>query len=293
VGKFKYPQFTPAELDTIIKESTTYYQGGLSLNRPPYYEDFAGEKLILRCDNGTVLYYSFQDAHTLTWTDTEDGEPRQERYDALKADENIIFFEHIIEGSRPQQARMVVLDTDTHLVTVFFSQIGNQFSTREVDRDIVFGYADTGVDAPTERHSMTRDLIGKSIIWTYGPTFSIQHIYASEWYSCFADFKTFYGGTLLDSPSNYVKINDHIYIYSWMEAEGAGIQGFALMNLHTMHDVGCFFGINGDSKFECYTFGAVGEYVGQLTNLSFPTECLQNHDWPPVRPQAHKEGETA
>ena len=294
MAKYKYPQFTQKELDTMIKESTTYYQGGLSMNRPPDYTQLTGKSLTLRFDNGTTLYYSFQDTHNLTWKDSEFGQPKSERYDALTVDDNTIFFEHIIEGSRPQQAHIIVMDTATKLVTIFFTQLGNQYSTREVDRDIVFGYIDDGGEAPTARHSMTKDLIGKSIIWNYGPNFTIQHIYASEWYSCFADFQTFYGGQLLDSPSNYVKINDHIYIYSWMEAEGAGIQGFVLMNLHTMHDVGCFFGINGDSKFECYTFGAVGTYVGQLANLTFPTDSLNELPWPPVRPQEQqKEGQDA
>ncbi|MCE5342842.1 MAG: molybdenum cofactor biosynthesis F family protein [Eubacteriales bacterium] len=290
MAKHLYPQFTPDEVDRILRESKPYNVGGLSANRPVFYEELAGKRLTIRYDDGLVLHYAFQDAHTLTWQKNEGDQPAQEYYEALKADDNIVFFEHIVEGSRPQEARMVVWDTDTNQVTTFFASIGNDFSTREVDRDIVFGFVDDGGEAPQARHSLTEDLVGRSFIWTYSPSFTIQHIYASKWYSCFVDFNTFYGGQLLDSPCNYVKINDHIYIYSWVETEGAGIQGFALMNLHTMHDVGCFFGINAGSRLECYTFGATGEYAGQLTNLNIPNDVTMDFPWPPARPETEKEG---
>ncbi len=275
------PVYTEEDIDRIIRESKPYNTGGLAALRPPFYEALAGTELTLRFDEGPGLHYTFTDAHTLTWTDGE-CEPKEEYYEALSPDENVVFFEHIIEGSRPQTARMIVWSTDTDRVTMFVPHIGNQYSAREVDREILFGYADNG-DAPTgEPHCLTEDLVGRSIIWTYGPNFTIQHIYASKWYSAFVDFGSPIGGMLLDSPCNYVKINDHVYIYSWIEIEGAGVQGFALMNLYTLHDVGCFFGINGSGRFECYTFGAEGEYAGQLTNLSFPNEFGKDYPWPPA-----------
>jgi hypothetical protein len=276
-----YPQFTLAELDEIVRQSAEYTHGGLDKMRPPWYEKLTGKQLTLRFNDGRVLYYSFSDKHTLTWKSDDAGEPKEEYYDAHEVDDGIIFFVHIIKGTSPQKANMIVIDTGAKLVTAFFAQIGNEVSTREVDRDIVFGYVDDGGTPPANRHSLTRDLVGRSIVWTYSPEFCIQHIYASQWYSCFVDFSTFYGGALLSSPCNYVKINDHVYIYSWVETEGAGVQGFALMNLFDMHDVGCFFGINGGSKFECYTFGATGEYVGQLANLHIPNDMNKEYSWPP------------
>ena len=289
MAKHLYPQFTVEEIDRIIRESKPYNVGGLGGNRPPLCGELIGQTITLRYDNGTALIYEFKDLNTLTWRHEGCAQANEEYYEALKPDEHVVFFEHIVEGSRPQEARMVVWDTDTRLVTTFFVRVGNEFSTREVDRDIVFGYADGGGEAPAERQSLTEDLVGRSIIWTYSPSFTIQHIYASKWYSAFVDFNTFYGGQLLDSPCNYVKINDHVYIYSWIETEAAGVQGFALMNLYTMHDVGCFFGINGSGRFECYTFGATGEYVGQLTNLSIPNDMKTDYPWPPVRPESEKE----
>ncbi len=289
MAKLRYPQFTREEIGNIVKASVPYNAGGLSLYRPPYYEGLAGQSLTLRYDNGRVLKYAFKDDHSLVWEDGNDGQPREEYYEALLADENVVFFEHIVKDSFPQQAFITVLELDTRLVTTFFSVIGNEVSTREVDRDIVFGFIDDGSAAPSARHSLTTELVGRSIIWTYSPTFSIQHIYASKWYSAFVDFNSFYGGMLLSSPCNYVKINDHVYIYSWVETEGAGVQGFALMNLYDMHDVGCFFGINGSSRFECYTFGAHGKYVGQLTNFDIPNDHAVDYPWPPVRNEK-KEG---
>jgi hypothetical protein len=287
VAKFTYPQFTKDEVGNIVRESVPYNVGGLSLYRPPFYGKLAGKKMTLKYDNGRTLNYEFHDQHSLDWT--ENGKAHEEYYEALTADENVVLIVHTVKDTFPLQALITVLEMDTHLVTTFFCKIGNDVSTREVDRDIVFGYMDGSSSAPSSRHSLTTELVGRSIIWTYSPTFSIQHIYASKWYSCFVDYNTFYGGTLLSAPCNYVKINDHIYIYSWVETEGAGVQGFALMNLFEMHDVGCFFGINGSSRFECYTFGANGKNVGQLTNFDLPNDCKVDAPWPPVR--LKKEGE--
>lgn len=283
-----YPEYTAEDIERIVRESPDYNHGGLGANRPPYYEGLIGKQLTIRYDEGLVLHYSFQDLHTLTWWEKEGDEPREEHYEALSPDENVVFFVHILRGSRPQAARMVVWSLDTNRVTTFLVKIGNAYSPREVDREIVFGYVDDGKGPTGEPHSLTEDLVGRSIIWTYTDDFIIQHIYASKWYSAFVDFHSSIGGALLDSPCNYVKINDHVYIYSWIEIEGAGIQGFALMNLYTMHDVGCFFGINGSGKFECYTFGAKGEYVGQLTNLNIPNDVTREFPWPPRMPE--KEG---
>ncbi|MDR2656801.1 MAG: MoaF N-terminal domain-containing protein [Oscillospiraceae bacterium] len=290
-----YPQFTPEEIVSLVEARKDYNTGGLDVNRPAFDESLSGRTLTLRYDNGRELTYAFKDAHALAWT--ENGASHVEYYETLKADDHTLLVVHKVDGSNPPQAHIVVLETDTRLVTTFFSKIGNAVSTREVDREIVFGYfyeetaegAGKDMPAPEARHSLTRDLIGRSIIWTYGPKFTIQHIYASEWYSCFVDFNSFIGGAVLSSPCNYVKINDRLYIYSWVETEGAGIQGFALMNLLDMHDVGCFFGINGSGQFECYTFGAFGEDAGSTANLFIPNDYAVEQPWPPRLPKHLRE----
>ncbi|MDR1570666.1 MAG: molybdenum cofactor biosynthesis F family protein [Oscillospiraceae bacterium] len=283
MARYTYPQFTAAEIGELVAARSDYNTGGLATSRPPFYEGLAGKRLKLVYDGGRKLDYDFLSAHELTWSDGQ-GNPRAEYYEALSADDSVILLVHTVKGSFPHEAYITTLELDARRVTTFFSKIGNDVSTREVDRDIVFGYIDDEGDSPSTRHELTDELVGKSIIWTYGPGFSIQHIYASKWYSAFVDFNTSYGGLLLSSPCNYVKINDHMYIYSWVETEGAGVQGFALMNLWTLHDVGCFFGINGSSQFECYTFGAVGKMAGQLANLAIPNDMRADMPWPPAMP---------
>jgi hypothetical protein len=281
-----YPQYTAREILELAGARKDYNTGGLDVSRPAFDESLSGQTLELRFDAGRALSYRFKDAHSLSWF--ENGAEHPEYYEALKADDNTLLVVHKLDGADPVQAHILVLETDKRLVTAFFSRIGNAVSTREVERDVAFGYIEEhGKDAPQARHSLTRDLVGRSIIWTYGPQFTIQHIYASEWYSCFVDFNSFIGGAVLSSPCNYVKINDHLYIYSWVESEGAGIQGFALMNLLDMHDVGCFFGINGSGQFECYTFGASGKDAGCTANLFIPNDYGVDQPWPPA---SHKEG---
>ena len=54
-----------------------------------------------------------------------------------------------------------------------------------------------------------------------------------------------------------MKINDHIYIFSWLE-KIAGVQGFCVENLDRLYHVGGFFGIGPDDLPECYTMAAYG-----------------------------------
>ena len=60
------------------------------------------------------------------------------------------------------------------------------------------------------------------------------------------------------NPADYVKINDHMYIFSFVEERQAGTQGFFLINMELLHDVGSFFGVQAHGM-ECCTFGAKGE----------------------------------
>jgi hypothetical protein len=273
MATFHYTPLTAEQIGEIVKDTKVYNAGALDKSRPAFDDRLIGKRLDIQYDNGLRLNYIFDSLHSLTWWTEDSSELHMEYYECLAADENILQVTHLRKGTFPQQSVILAIDLDTRLVTTFFCQFGNEFAAREVTRDIVFGYLiEEGKEAPEERHSLTSDLVGRSIIWTYHSDFIIQHVYTSPYYSAFMDFSTFYGGVMIPAPCSYVKLNDHVYIYSWVETEASGTQGFCLMNLFTMHDVGCFFGINMQDHFEFYTFGATGEFAGQLVNFNFPVE---------------------
>ena len=64
-----------------------------------------------------------------------------------------------------------------------------------------------------------------------------------------------------------MKINDHQYLFSFLEERQTGVQGLFLINMDSLHDVGCFSGINGEDRFESYTVGARGELTTMETYL--------------------------
>ena len=76
-----YRQFTEEDVDRIVRESTEYWKGGLSANRPPFETCMAGKELKLCFDERGPIQYRFEDEHKLTWTDEEQTEPKEEYYE--------------------------------------------------------------------------------------------------------------------------------------------------------------------------------------------------------------------
>ena len=65
---------------------------------------------------------------------------------------------------------------------------------------------------------------------------------------------TYYASVTCD----YVKIREDIYLMSWVETFGQGVQGSALIDMKNLHDVGSFFGVNREGTLDSHTFAAYG-----------------------------------
>lgn len=103
-------------------------------------------------------------------------------------------------------------------------------------------------------------MVGKSILWTYHDKedVRIRHIYTAPLYYTYI-MKQGEKRWVASNPADYIKINDHMYIFTFVEERQAGTQGFFLINTETLHDVGSFFGVQA-TGLECCTFGAKGEW---------------------------------
>lgn len=154
------------------------------------------------------------------------------------------------------------MDLNTGLVTAVLASFGNYRAAREVKREFCFGRIQ-GISSNENipLHQFSEYLVGKSIQWTYHPGMApIKHIYSSPSYYTYV-MRNDDSEWIASNPADYVKINDHLYLFSFLEERQAGIQGSFLINIHTMQDVGSFFGINGNDCFECYLVGAKGELI--------------------------------
>lgn len=282
----RWPHLTKEEVQQIFDASAPekYGFGGMSFGdyMPPFCDELAGRTLTFTFASDAYgkgparrLTYGFDGQHALRWdemptsgSDTcDDPLTHAEYYQCMKSEEGVYFFNHVIKGSRPGQFRLFVIDLNTGLVTMDDSRLGNDAEPREVARTWYFGRIEGYGDGTAPLHHFTGDLVGKAIKWTYHlDQPPIKHIYSTElFYSYYMQFGD--RVWMASNPADYVKINDHLYIFSFLEERQTGCQGFFLINIEELHDVGAFTGINGNTEFECYSVGAKGEWSTMYTHM--------------------------
>jgi hypothetical protein len=277
--RFNYTKLSPEDVERIVQSAEPLRENPLYA-KPAYSEVLVGKKLTLKYDNGEVLSYTFTDAHRLAWKDADGGEEKA-YYEALDLGEGVVLFYHYIEGTKPQRALIVALDFAKNLTTAALSVIGNAFAPREVTRELMFGYIDQGGAVPEQRHEVTTELLQRSVLWHYGDNLDVQQIYVSRLYLLSFDYNTTSANMVMPAPTAYIKINDHTYIHSWMEVERSGRQGFSVINLHEMKDVGCYFGINREDRAEFFGYSGTGKLMGQFINFDLPNNYNTVFEEPP------------
>ena len=254
---------TEQEVNNLVLKCQNYHIGDLIGRRPAFYTKLAGTECTLRYDNGgPAIRHRFIDDHKLVWNE-EGGEEHEEYYEALQIDRQVFLLAYLRRGSRPATSFTCVLDLEMNLTTLILSSMGTKFAARDVEQRIWHGVIDRGVPVPMGwRHHATRDLVGRSMGWSYRDNMASQHIFGSPYSIAWVILTGPGNGLLGCAPCKYFKINDHMYLYSWVETQGSGQQGVVLMNLQTMHDVGTFYGIHHGQAFEFYTYGARGYNLG-------------------------------
>ena len=224
--------------------------------------DLAGKHIKLLFEDEAILY-EFTDRNHLRWHEGDTW--HEDYYEAVKApeEEGMYFLEHYVKGSVPPAARTLILDFNTGLVTVVRASIGVPASPIEVTRTFSFGIM-AGYEDHDVRHHFTEDLVGTAITWTYtenapgSATGYIKHIYSSPVYYSYAMENRDGEFWMAANPADYVKINDHMYVFSFIEERQTGSQGVFLINMNTLHDVGSFFSISVYG-LQCGVTGAVGK----------------------------------
>lgn len=260
----RWSYFTMQDVQTIADTTPVERYRITGLGQGPYMpaftEHFKEERIIFRGDDGNSYTYEFLDDHHLTWCETK-GIIHHEYYEALELpdEKGIFLIQHYVKASVPPTAHSIVLDENTGLFTLCIAHVGVADNPREIARTFHFGCI-AGKDDPRYRHHFTDDLVGTAIRWTYHDEEKaiVKHVYTAPQYYTYQ--MTFEDGHcwVASNPANYVRINDHVYIFSFVEERQAGTQGFFLINMETLHDVGSFFGIQAHGM-ECCMFGAKGQ----------------------------------
>jgi len=227
-------------------------------------DTFAGKSVRIVTDKGPALAYTFSETNRLALAENGGG-AIQAGYGALTLD-NVAFFSHLIPGT--QRGYAVIVDQDTNLATVFELWFSGYEDNREVQREIYYGYVDQpGKQPPAARHAPTNRVEGKGFYWKQDAGAETLEFYPSAAYSNFVELSRFGGELSYCGPSDYIKINDNLYVYTRTECEFSGTFTAYAVDLNRIEQVGMRLGFDANDELEYYVFRGKGEWLGQLAQF--------------------------
>ena len=261
------PPMTEEEVYQASQKNTTIFAGGdeMAGNKMPASGFLAGKELTIRCDNGGPVWnYCFDGIKKLRWRREGETQWHEEIYEAFEPAGKLIFFAHMHSVTRPAECKKIVLDFISGLTTCVNSRVGSKYMGNEVSYRMTFGVIEmAGLQAPMyRRHSFTDELVGHALTWNYSDALTSMHVYStphSYSWTIFMDNGAL--GMQWSSPSQYVKLRDGIYLFSWVEEACNGGQGTIVINTRTMHDCGFSFS-GGRRGLNLGTMGAQARNAG-------------------------------
>jgi hypothetical protein len=246
--------------------------GGMGGNALPFSDLLVGKEFTLRYDNdGPAFSYKVLDLYNLQWKKEGDKDWQKETYRAFEADEKLIFFAHIVTGSRPRSCRRIALDLTNGLTTLILSKMGTKYYGNEVSYRAYFGAAELpGVEAPQYvRHGFTEELVGRGFTRSYSDQMTSMHLYttphSSSW-TIYTANQTL--GMQWCAPAIYVKLRDGVYIFDLVEEGCNGAETCIIENEKTKRASG--FGFSGGERgVGLNTIGAIARDIGKYDIAKF------------------------
>jgi len=287
--RFKYTKLTKEQID---KKLIPVAAGPQCVSE--YSDALVGKSLKIVTKDGPVLNYTFKSKNKLSLSE-DSGSPVEVGYGALTL-KQVVFFSHMIP--KTQKGYNVFVDLDTNFVTVFevwlssgriYPTLGGKkviVDDREVQRQIYFGYVEVAGQKPPEKlHHLTNRVEGKGMYWKQDTGIETLEFYASVVSSNFVELTRHADDLGYCSPSDYVLINDNMFIYDRTECEFAGIFTLFVADLFTETQAGVRLGFNEKDELEYYMFRGTGKVVGQLAYL----EPFDDHGDKPIVVQAESD----
>jgi len=230
----------------------------------PLSDAFAGKPLRIVTDKGPALTYKFGRNNRLSVAENG-GRAVEAGYGALTQD-SVVFFSHMIPGT--QRGYAVIIDRAANLATVFELWFSGYKDNREVQRAIYYGYVEQpGQPAPKDRHVTTNRIEGHGYYWKQDTGARTLEFYPSAAYSNFVELTRLGGELGYCGPSDYIKINDELYIYTRTECEFSGTFTLYVMDLNRVEQIGVRLGFDASDALEYYVFRGKGEWLGQIAQF--------------------------
>jgi hypothetical protein len=264
--RFKYTKLTTEQIASKLVSAASGPKcvSGLS-------DVLVGKSIKIVTSDGPVLSYSFSDRSRLAFSEN-DEKAVEAGYGALSL-KQVIFFSHMVP--KTLRAYNVFIDLDSNLVTVFEvwfcggkDNQGQVLDNREVQRQLYFGYVEvTGNEAPKARHHSTNRIEGKGMYWKQDTGIETLEFYASVISSNFVELTRHADDLSYCSPSDYILIDDNMFVYSRTECELSGIMTMYVVDLFTETQAGVRLGFNEKDELEYFMFRGTGKVVGDLARL--------------------------
>jgi len=264
--RFKYTKLNREQIASKLVQAASgpKCMSGLS-------DVFVGKSLKIVTDDGPVLSYSFRDKNRLAFSENG-GTAVETGYGALSL-KQVAFFSHMMP--KTLKGYSVFIDLDSNLVTVFEiwfcggkDNQGQVLDDREVQRQIYFGYVEVaGREAPKARHHTTNRIEGKGMYWKQDTGIETLEFYPSVVSSVFVEMTRHADDLSYCSPSDYILIDDNLFVYDRTECELSGIMTMYVVDLFTETQAGMRIGFNETDELEYFMFRGAGKVVGDLARL--------------------------
>lgn len=235
---------------------------------------FAGKFLRIITDNGPSLDYRFATANRLSVSENG-GRAIKVGYGALTLGD-VVLISHMTPGTL--RGYTVIVDRRTKLASVFEIWFGGDIWTggfgdkqatikvpREVQREVHVGYIDEpNVIPPKDRFQRTNRLEGRGYHWRQDNGVETLEFYPSKSYSNFVELTRFGGEMSFCSPSDYIQVDEKLYIYQRTECEFSGVMTLYVLDSNRVEQIGVRLGFDENDKLEYYMFRGKGEWLGQI-----------------------------
>ena len=268
--RYKYTKLTPEQIGARLEAA----EGG-PRSASPFSNVLSGKTLKIVTKDGPVLEYRFGANRRLTLAENG-GRQVSAGYGELTLNQ-MVFFSHLIPGE--QKGYNVVVDQRTNLATVFEVWLSsgikvnagrpNEFTLddREVQRQIYFGHIDNGQPPPDKLHSYTNRICGKGLHWKQDTGIETLEFYVSVANTNFVELTRHIDDLSWVAPSDYVLVDDRVFVYNRTECEFSGIHTCFVADLYDVKQAGVRFGFNEKDELEYYMFKGDGKVVGQIASL--------------------------
>lgn len=278
--RINYSKLSLEQVKKIVAEGAAPESAGGFCDR------LAGRRFSIVLDNEGVtpptLEYEFKCSQKLVLKENG-GEPVECSYGA-RSMKNVTLFSHMVPGTL--RGYTGILNFDTGVATVvemwFIDYQGADvdstkkaytiadttalgiYVNREVQRQIYRGYFTLeGKEPPKTRDYRSLRLDNKMIYWkdTRGKECVIT--YTTNEFTTLVEVNTPDGEDVITLPSDYLQMNDNMFLHVRGEVEYSGRLSVEVLDLFTMQKMGVTMGIDENDKFEHILYKAEGRQLGQ------------------------------